>query len=206
VQKAVTAPFTLLAHAFGGGSGEDLNYIEFDAGSATLNDAAQKKLETIAKALADKPSIRVDVTGRVDPKVDEPALRSAWLDGQVKRAKVRDMSGNGENVDWSSIKISDADYDKYLTKVYKSADFKKPTNFIGMTKSVPDADMKAALTQNAPVDEASLRDLAQRRAQAVLEYFDGKIDSKRIFTVAPKLNADGLKDKGATTRVELGLK
>ncbi|KND58086.1 putative exported protein [Candidatus Burkholderia verschuerenii] len=43
VQKAVTAPFTLLAHAFGGGSGEDLNYIEFDPGSANLNDAAQKE-------------------------------------------------------------------------------------------------------------------------------------------------------------------
>jgi hypothetical protein len=206
VQKAVTAPFTLLAHAFGGGNGEDLNYIEFDAGSADLNDAAQKKLETIAKALVDKPSVRVDVTGRVDPKTDAPALRSAWLDGQVKRAKVRDMSGNGENVDWNAIKISDADYDKYLTKVYKSADFKKPTNFIGMTKSVPDDDMKAALTKNAPVDEGSLRDLAQRRAQAVQEYFDGKIDSKRIFVVAPKLNADDVKDKGAGSRVELGLK
>ncbi|WP_277187775.1 DUF748 domain-containing protein [Caballeronia sp. BR00000012568055] len=206
LQKAVTAPFTLLAHAFGGGSGEDLNYIEFDAGSATLNDAAQKKLETIAKALADKQSIRVDLMGRVDPKVDEPALRTAWVDNQVKRLKVRDMSDNGENVDWSAIKISDADYDKYLTKVYKSADFKKPTNFIGMTKSVPDADMKDALTKNAPVDEGTLRDLAQRRAQAVQEYFDGKIDSKRIYTVAPKLNADGIKDKGATTRVEMGLK
>jgi hypothetical protein len=206
LQKAVTAPFTLLAHAFGGGSGEDLNYIEFDAGSATLNDAAQKKLETIAKALADKQSIRVDLMGRVDPKVDEPALRTAWVDQQVKRLKVRDMSDNGENVDWSAVKISDADYDKYLTKVYKSADFKKPTNFIGMTKSVPDADMKDALTKNAPVDEGSLRDLAQRRAQAVQEYFDGKIDSKRIYTVAPKLNADGIKDKGATTRVEMGLK
>jgi hypothetical protein len=205
VQKAVTAPFTLLAHAFGGG-GEELNYVEFDAGSATLNDAAQKKLDTIAKALADKPSIRLDVTGRVDPKVDEPALRSAWLDGQVKRAKVRDMSGNGENVDWQSIKVADADYDKYLTKVYKSADFKKPTNFIGMTKSIPDADMKAALLQNAPVDDASLRDLAQRRAQAVQEYFDGKIDSKRIFVVAPKLSADDVKDKGAGSRVDLGLK
>lgn len=89
--------------------------------------------------------------GRVDPKVDEPALRTAWLDQQVKRAKVRDMSDNGENVDWSSIKVSDADYDKYLIKVYKSADFKKPTNFIGMTKSVPDDDMKAALTKNAPI-------------------------------------------------------
>ncbi|WP_250526513.1 DUF748 domain-containing protein [Caballeronia sp. GAWG2-1] len=205
VQKAVTAPFSLLAHAFGG-SGEELNYVEFDAGSATLNDAAQKKLETISKALADKTSIRLDVTGRVDPKVDEPALRSAWLDGQIKRAKVRDMSDGGENVDWQSVKVSDADYDKYLTKVYKSADFKKPKNFIGLTKSVPDADMKSALTENAPVDEGALRDLAQRRAQAVKEYFDGKIDSSRIFVVAPKLNADGIKDKGAGERVELGLK
>ncbi|SAK97611.1 DUF748 domain-containing protein [Caballeronia ptereochthonis] len=205
VQKAVTAPFTLLAHAFGGG-GEDLNFIEFNAGSADLNDAAQKKLDAIAKALADKPSVSMDVMGRVDPKTDEPALRSAWVDSQVKRAKVRDMSSNGENVDWSTIKVSDADYDKYLTKVYKSADFKKPTNFIGMTKTLPDADMKAALTQNAPVDQGSLRDLAQRRAQAVQEYFDGKIDSKRIFVVAPKLNADDIKDKGAGSRVDLGLK
>ncbi|BAN26015.1 DUF748 domain-containing protein [Caballeronia insecticola] len=206
VQKAVTAPFTLLAHAFGGGGGEDLNYIEFNAGSADLTDAAQKKLDTIAKALVDKPSIRMDVMGRVDPKTDEPALRAAWVDTQVKRAKVRDMSSNGENVDWSTIKISDADYDKYLTKVYKSTDFKKPTNFIGMTKTLPDDDMKAALTKNAPVDEGALRDLAQRRAQAVQEYFDGKIDSKRVFVVAPKLSADDIKDKGTGSRVELGLK
>ncbi|MDR5857030.1 DUF748 domain-containing protein [Caballeronia sp. LZ062] len=205
VQKAVTAPFSLLAHAFGG-SGEELNYVEFDAGSATLTDAAQKKLDTVAKALADKPSIRLDVTGRVDPKVDEPGLRSAWLDAQVKRAKVRDMSGNGENVDWANVKVSGDDYDKYLTKVYKSADFKKPRNMIGLTKSLPDADMKAALLENAPVDEASLRDLAQRRAQAVKEYFDGKIDSSRIFVVAPKLTAEGIDDKGAGSRVDLGLK
>ena len=34
---------------------------------------------------------------------------------------------------------------------------------------------------------------------------DGKIDSKRIFIVAPHLNADGIKDKGAPTRVDFGL-
>jgi hypothetical protein len=27
-----------------------------------------------------------------------------------------------------------------------------------------------------------------------------------VFIVAPKLNADGIKDKGATTRVDFGLK
>jgi hypothetical protein len=51
-----------------------------------------------------------------------------------------------------------------------------------------------------------LRQLAQQRAQSVQQYLDGKIDSSRVFIVAPKLNADGIKDKGATTRVDFGLK
>jgi hypothetical protein len=40
----------------------------------------------------------------------------------------------------------------------------------------------------------------------VKQYFEGKIDSKRIFIVAPHLNAEGIKDKGAPTRVDFGLK
>jgi hypothetical protein len=71
---------------------------------------------------------------------------------------------------------------------------------------LPDDDMKSALAANAPIDEASLRQLAQQRAQSVQQYLDGKIDSSRVFVVAPKLDADGIKDKGATTRVDFGLK
>jgi hypothetical protein len=75
-----------------------------------------------------------------------------------------------------------------------------------LTKSLPDDEMKSALAANAPITDASLRDLAQQRAQAVQQYFEGKIDSSRVFIVAPKLDADGIKDKGATTRVDFGLK
>ncbi|MCC8405904.1 DUF748 domain-containing protein [Paraburkholderia sp. MMS20-SJTN17] len=205
LEKAVTAPFTLIAHAFGG-KGEELGYVEFEAGSATLTDADKQKLDTIVKALADKPSIRMDLIGRVDPKVDEPALRSQYVDQMVKRQKIKDMVGNGESVDVSTVKVDQQDYDKYLNKAYKSADFKKPRNFIGMTKTLPDDDMKGALAANAPIDEASLRQLAQQRAQSVQQYLEGKIDSSRVFIVAPKMNADDIKDKGATTRVDFGLK
>jgi hypothetical protein len=205
VQKAVTAPFTLLAHAFGG-SGEELGYVEFDPGSDDLTDAAKKKLDTIAKALADKPSIKLDLSARVDPAVDGPALRAAYVERQVRIAKLRDQAGSGASVDPSTLKVSGDEYSKYLEKAYKSADFKKPRNMIGLTKTLPDEEMKKALAENAPVDDAALRALAQSRAAAVQEYFDGKIDGKRIFVVAPKMDAGGIDDKGAATRVDFGLK
>lgn len=205
LQKAVTAPFSLIAHTFGG-NGEELGYVEFEPGSAKLTDADTKKLDTIVKALADKPSIRMDLIGRVDPAVDEPALRTRYVDRLVKQQKIKDVVGNGESVDLSSVSVDAKDYDKYLTKAYKSADFKKPRNLVGLTKSLPDDDMKSALAANAPIDDASLRELAQQRAQSVQQYLDGKIDSSRLFIVAPKLNAEGIQDKGATTRVDFGLK
>ncbi|MFM0397868.1 DUF748 domain-containing protein [Paraburkholderia aspalathi] len=205
LQKAVTAPFSLIANAFGGG-GEELGYVEFEPGSAQLSDAADKKLDTIVKALADKSSIRIDLIGRVDPAVDGPGLRAQYVDRQVKQQKIKDVVGNGESVDLSTVTVDPKEYDKYLTKAYKAADFKKPRNFVGLTKSLPDDEMKAAMAANAPIDDASLRQLAQQRAQAVQQYFEGKIDSSRVFIVAPKLDADGIKDKGATTRVDFGLK
>ncbi|MBB2931781.1 DUF748 domain-containing protein [Paraburkholderia silvatlantica] len=205
IAKAVTAPFTLLANAFGGG-GEDLGYVEFAAGTATLTDADQKKLDTIVKALDDKPSVKIDLIGRVDPAVDTPALREQYVDRLVRLQKVKDTVGNGESVDTSQVKVDDKEYEKYLTKAYKDADFKKPHNMIGFTKTLPADDMKQALADHAPVDDATLRNLAQQRAQAVQQYFEGKVDASRVFIVAPRLDAKGIDDKGATTRVDFGLK
>ena len=206
LERAVTAPFSLIANAFGGKNPEELGYVEFDPGSATLSDSSKEKLDTIAKALADKPSITLEISARVDPALDEPGLRAAYVDRQVRLAKMQDASEDNPNISPMSIPISADEYSKFLTKAYKNADFKKPRNLIGMTKSVPDADMKAALAEHAPVDEGALGALAQRRAAVVKQYFDGKIDSKRIFIVAPHLNAEGIKDKGAPTRVDFGLK
>jgi hypothetical protein len=206
VERAVTAPFSLIANAFGGKNPEELGYVEFDPGSATLSDAAKEKLDTIAKALADKPSITLEISARVDPALDEPGLRAAYVDRQVRLSKMQDASKDNPNINPSSIPISADEYSKFLTKAYKNADFKKPRNLIGMTKTVSDADMKAALAEHAPVDEGALGALAQRRASVVKQYFEGKIDSKRIFIVAPHLNAEGIKDKGASTRVDFGLK
>ena len=205
LEKAVTAPFTLLANAFGGHS-EELGYVEFPAGSAKLSDDQQKKLDTVAKVLNEKTSIKLELIGRVDPKVDEPALREASVDEQIKAQKIKDTVGKGESIDTDQITIAPDEYDKYLTRAWKAADVKKETNLVGLTKSQPDETMKQMLLDHAKVDQEQLRSLAQHRAASVLQYFEGKTDLARVYIVAPKLDADGLKDKGATTRVDFNLK
>lgn len=204
IAKAVTSPFSLLAHAFGGG-GEDLGYVEFAPGSYQLDDAQQKKLDTVVKMLTEKPSIRLDLIGRVDPAKDTSGLGDAYVERLVRQQKLKDVIGQGESIDPMSVKVEPAEYSKYLTRAYKAADFKKPRNVIGLQKTLPDADMKKALAEHAPADDNALRALAQQRAQAVRQYLDGKIDSSRVFIVAPKLDAKGIEDKGATTRVDFGL-
>ncbi len=77
ITRAVTAPFTLLASAFGGGaSGDDLSYIEFDNGRASLNQAAQAKVATLARALNNRPALNLEIMGRVDP-LDRPRWSKA---------------------------------------------------------------------------------------------------------------------------------
>ncbi len=205
IAKAVTSPFSLLAHAFGGSGGEDLGYVEFAPGSYQLTDAQQKKLDTVVKMLTEKPSIRLDLIGRVDPAKDAPGLRDAYVERLVRQQKLKDVIGQGESIDPMSVKVDPAEYGKYLERAYKAADFKKPRNLVGLQKTLPEADMKQALAEHAPADDNALRTLAQQRAQAVRQYLDGKIDSSRMFVVAPKLDAKGIEDKGATTRVDFGL-
>jgi hypothetical protein len=207
VERAVTAPFTLLANALGG-NGEsgarELRYVAFAPGSAELTDSTRSKLDTIAKLLADKPEVKLELTGRADPAIDTPALRLAYVDDLVRKEKVKAQGGSAQSADLSSVTFAPGEYSEYLTKVYKNADFKKQRNFIGLTKTLPDDDMKRILAAHAPIDEASLRDLAQRRADAVRQYL--KVDAARISIAAPKLDAKEMNDTGPTTRVDFGVR
>lgn len=205
IVKAATAPFSLLASAFGGGD-QELGYVEFAPGSARLTPEDEKRLETLVKALNDRESLKLDIVGRVDPAKDTDGLRSVAVERAIKAQKVKGMVGKGESVDVDSVTVTPEERSKYLTAAYKAADFAKPRNMIGFAKSLPDDEMEKLMETNVKVSDDDLRALAERRAQRVRSWLDGKIASDRLFVVAPKLNADGIKDKGATTRVDFALK
>lgn len=203
ITRAVTAPFRLLTAGLGGGH-QDLGYVEFAPGSSVLDAAAQQKLEQIVKVLAQKPSLNLDIIGRVDPAYDESGLRKVMMQQAIAHEMVKDRGGD-ENDLGALAKLSADDYDKYLTKAYKHAKFSKPRDLIGLTKSQPPDVMEKLLQANMPVDQNALRQLAERRADAVRQGLHGKVDDKRVSVAAPKLDAKGIDDQGKTTRVDFGL-
>ena len=200
IVKAVSAPFTLLASSFGS-AGQELGYVEFEAGSNQLGDDARQKLDTLVKALNDRPALKLEATGRADPAVDIEGLRHAYVARQMRAAKAR-----ATGVSPANLAIEPQERDKWLEEAYKAADIKKPRNVVGLTKSLPPAEMEALLMAAAPVEEEQLRNLANRRADNVKEYLVGKVAPERVQLTASKLDAAGIDDKGKTTRVQFALK
>ncbi|UIF91266.1 DUF748 domain-containing protein [Cupriavidus sp. UYPR2.512] len=216
--RAITSPFSLIASAFGGGGGEELGYVEFAPGTATLTPAAKEKIAKLGLALNDRPSLRLEISGRIDPATDEAGARRAWLDARVAEQKRRDQrdsaqagseAGNDEAAEQGAeIKVSKQEYPKYLEQVYKRTSMKKPRNFVGFTKSLPPEEMEKLLMANATVTEADLKRLAEQRALVVKQSLEreGKVPESRLFLTAPKLSAEGIKDKGAPNRVDFSIR
>ena len=204
VVKAATAPFALLGAMFGGG--EELAYLEFDPGSAKLDSADETKLKSIAKALTERPGLKLDVGGRVDPAADREGLKRAAVDNQVKAQKVKETGKGTASLD--EIKVEPSEYPKYLTAAYKDASFPKPRNAIGIARDLPVPEMEQLMLANAQATDEDLRQLANQRAQAAKDWLVGKgsVPADRVFLVAPKLGTEGIKDKGKPERVDFSLK
>ena len=205
IVKAVTAPFALLGAAFGGG--EELAYLEFAPGSAQLDAADETKLKSIAKALTDRPGLKLDVSGRVDPAADREGLKRAAVDNQVKAQKVKE-TGKGASVSLDEVKVDPGEYPKYLTAAYKDASFPKPRNVIGIARDLPVPEMESLMLANAQATDEDLRQLANRRAQSAKDWLvaKGGVPAERVFLVAPKIGTEGIKDKGKPERVDFSLK
>lgn len=81
--KAAVSPFALLGSMFGGG-GEELAYQEFTPGMSALQESEVKKLETMVKALANRPGLSLAIEGGYDAPADTHALKQQKLAALVR--------------------------------------------------------------------------------------------------------------------------
>ena len=187
--KAVTAPFALLGAAFG--HGEELSIVPFAPGSSVLDADAQKRVETLAKALGDRPALKLDIGGRADGEADREALRHAAVETAMKREKMKSLVASGDAPASADLVTIGADERvRWLTAAYSESSIKdRPRNAIGMLKDLPPAEMEAMLLAEAKVDDDALRLLANARAQAVKDELASKnIATERLFLTVPRLS------------------
>lgn len=215
IVKAVTAPFALLGHLFGGG--EHMNIVEFPAGSSELDKPSREQLAAIAKALKERPNLKLDVPIVYSATLDRPRLASARLQEELAARVGGTRQGKKHPETATQEALADpARHFRLLVEQYKES--------LGRDSALPEsatavlaakrretpaydpaiADLNTALINRIEVPAADLEALGKDRAKAIQDalLFDGQIDPGRVFIVvgAPR------SDSGEKVKVELALK
>ena len=218
IGKAITAPFTLLARALGGG-GDDMAHVAFEPGSARLGDKAREQLDKVAKALADRPQLKLTVAGTARLAPEREGYRRERLRALVAAEKrgaapaavasapdaVGDtnapvsgatgaasaLAGSVFEAETPVVAVTDAEYPELLKRLYRRADIPgKPRNAIGFPRDLPVAEMESLLMAHIDVDEDAMRRLAVQRGVAVKDYLAGKnLPAERLFLGAARTGA-----------------
>jgi uncharacterized protein DUF748 len=206
IVKAATSPFALLGSLFGGG--QDLGYVEFGTGSASITETSAKKLDALINALYNRPALKLDIEGYADAKADRETMREQRFTRSIKAEKFAEtVKKGGTSTTIDDMVIGPKEYEKYLWLAYKKGKFRKPTNILGLTKKLPVPEMEKLLRENTVVTDDDLRELASGRANAVRDYIgsSGKVEPGRVFIVQPKSISPEKKENLSESRVEFKL-
>ena len=210
--RAVTSPFSLIASAVGGsggGAADELGYVQFKPGVSDMTPQGKGKLETLAKALGERPAVKLDIIGRFDPATDPDGIKRDHLLDRLKELKAKDLSKGGDRIGRDAVTVEPAEYAALLARVYDDTKLPdKPRNVVGLAKALPVEEMEQRLLAATPLDENDPRWLAEARADVVRHYIEdtGKVSPSRVFLVTPKLDANGIVDGGAASRVDFALR
>ncbi|MBA4142007.1 MAG: DUF748 domain-containing protein [Nitrosospira sp.] len=208
IQRIVTSPFRLLSGLLGGRTNEELQAVEFEAGSALLSPPQREKLHDLAEAMKQRPEVRLMVGGAFDPLRDGERLRSAQARRDLAAARgIRLEPGEDPGL----IAYGDADTQKALEKLLIEQAGKKAVGefaeeYARQTGREPDrvnpllglfgrgsedrafyAALFERLAELQPLPENALASLAESRAQAVIDaVMEAGIDRKHVESAGIK--------------------
>ncbi|MRV75583.1 DUF748 domain-containing protein [Duganella sp. FT92W] len=189
VMKTVTAPFTFIASLFGG-SGEDMAALAFEAGHASVAPAGEEKLAPLARALNERPGLKLDIGGRYDPATDTGALRQLALERKLRTVKQRDLQAKNKSAPDGGVTVTAEERPALLARAYAAEPLPKPRNALGLQKSVPPAEMEQAMLAAIVIDDDDLTALAHKRAQSAKDWLmKHGVPAERMFLTAAKEGA-----------------
>jgi len=201
IKKAVLSPFTALSGALGLHDGEELEFIAFDLGSDVLTPPEKEKIARLAEALNLKPQLQLMLNGGYDPERDLAVLRQFWL-RQLVASRLGEVSKLGEDPDpvnpteastqrvlealAKEYQLLDSALNRYATEKGHPADrVGLVGSFMGKGSKTPEfyESLIQLISDRAPLDRTSLKQLAERRMKVVKDALliaRKPIDSRRI--------------------------
>lgn len=173
--KVVASPFALMGKLVpGGGNEEDLQFIEFQPGSAALLDSEVRKLEALEKALDERAGLRLDIKGTTDSTRDVAVLQTRKL-----RAQLFAMSGG---VKPDQEELSPKEEQRLVEKLYAKLPAPDPSGTPAEPTQPNVDEMKRKLAAAIKISPSELEALALQRAEAIRGHLleGGKLTEERI--------------------------
>jgi hypothetical protein len=194
LSKAATSPLSLLGNLVGG-SGDELQFIEFPPGQTGLRESATKKLVALEKALTERPGLYLEITGTADPRQDRPALAE-----QHFKARLVQMRPEGRAAMPTGDALSPEDEAKLVHQWYAAQFRLRPEEGAA---ELPVSEKRARLVAMVPVDESELRQLAQHRAAEIRNTLlaSGSVAEERVVL----RDVEVKESDGEAIRVRLGV-
>jgi hypothetical protein len=174
VVKAATAPFDLLAKAFGGNE-EDIKYVRFDYLQKQFEARQMKSLDMISKALAEKPGLKVALVQVASHDSEKELLALSLAKGiYYKKNLMQSLTDSLVEKDYKAISDiinQDSLFNNWLNQQFL------PEDVSGMP-----SQLKCRKLIGDQVLSMEVNNLFAIRNKMVLDYFvkEKQIDSTRI--------------------------
>jgi hypothetical protein len=158
--ELVKSPFRLLGKLGGGSGDEDFGFVEFAAGTAELSDHERDKLTTLAAGADQRPELVLLVEGALDPAADAKGLQGAFLEALVAE-QVGDDTGPALREFYESTyrTAASAEALREMQARHQGEEGLDETSYY--------RELRDAVIDTQPVDEAVLGSLAGARAEAI---------------------------------------
>lgn len=198
VTRAVKAPFKFLA-SIGGGEKSDLSQVHFAPGSSELDEQMRANLDTLARALQERPVLRLEVEGQSSPTADGPLLAEQWLQREYQQTWYKVLQRRGDKVpaDAAQLEIGEEEKAAMLEGIYRSRlGQQPPAQWNELDEQARSEKLREAVLASRADSTALLRRLSRARAASIKDYLvdASGLDDSRVY----------LLDTGITQAVDDG--
>ena len=192
VVRAATAPFKFIGGLITGGGSEDLGNVSFAAGSSELSKDAEGALNTLAKALKERPTLRLEIEGTAAASSDGPFLASQRLEREYQYNYYKMLQRRGDKVpaQASLLVVPESEKAPLLEGIYRTRlKQQPPAEWKDLSRDDRTAKLKDGVIKFWSSSDVLLRQLGQDRASTIKDYLvdKGQLEDDRVYFIDANL-------------------
>nr|WP_314566746.1 DUF748 domain-containing protein [uncultured Pseudomonas sp.] len=192
VVRAATAPFKFIGGLVTGGGSEDLGNVSFGPGSSELDKDAEGALNTLAKALKERPALRLEIEGTAAASSDGPFLAAQRLEREYQYNYYKMLQRRGDKVpaQASLLEVPESEKAPLLEGIYRTRlKQQPPAEWKDLSRDERTAKLKDGVIKFWSGSDVLLRQLGQDRASTIKDYLvdKGQLEDDRVYFIDANL-------------------